>query len=60
MGGSMAVVVASLPQRFPGLRCLLVGGARDLPAEVLQSLTHSHTPTGTGTGGTCTLTVIVT
>lgn len=34
----MAVIVASLPARYTGLRCLLVGGARELPVEVLQQL----------------------
>lgn len=38
MGGSMAVIVASLPARFPGLRFVMVGGARELPAAALQEL----------------------
>jgi hypothetical protein len=34
----MAVILASLPLRFPGLRFLLVGGARDLPGLTLRGL----------------------
>lgn len=35
----MATIVASLPARFPGLRFVMVGGARELPEEVLSGLT---------------------
>lgn len=38
MGGSMAVILAHLSDRFPGLRCIVVGGARDLPATLLDEL----------------------
>ena len=46
MGGSMAAIIVSLPARYPGPRCLLVGGARELPAGVLEDLGQcAHTAT---------------
>jgi hypothetical protein len=50
MGGSMAVIVASLPRRYPGLRFVLVGGARDLPPALLEDLLQAEEAGANKTG----------
>ena len=42
MGGTLAVLLCCLPQRFAGLRFAIIGGARDLPTEVFQQLDIPH------------------
>lgn len=44
MGGSVASIMASLPDRYPGLKFVIVGGAPDVPSHLLDSDKHSKIP----------------
>jgi hypothetical protein len=44
MGGSVASMLTTMPERFPGVRFVLVGGAPDVPSHLLDSHGQSKIP----------------
>jgi hypothetical protein len=44
MGGSVASMLATMPERFPGVRFVLIGGAPDVPSHLLDNHGQSKIP----------------
>eukprot|EP00602_Paraphysomonas_sp_CaronLab_P002150 CAMPEP_0185028482 /NCGR_PEP_ID=MMETSP1103-20130426/14225_1 /TAXON_ID=36769 /ORGANISM="Paraphysomonas bandaiensis, Strain Caron Lab Isolate" /LENGTH=899 /DNA_ID=CAMNT_0027562909 /DNA_START=19 /DNA_END=2715 /DNA_ORIENTATION=- len=45
MGGTMTAMLCTMPERFPGIKFVIIGGAPDAPAYLLDASGNSKVPT---------------